>query len=736
VPSTPPADQVADAGTFTRGSPAERRPILQLLAPKSVAIVGASADQLRLGWRPVRFLLDAGYSGDIYPINPAYKVIAGLTCYPDFASLPRVPEALVVAVSADRAVEVVAQASRAGAKLAVILSSGFAESGEAGVSSQRLLEAAGEMRIIGPNIPGIANLVDGIPLGWSSYLYQQPWVAGPIGLVTASGGLASPMINRAFDRKIGFSYVLAVGNQVDVDFVEAMSALVEDESTHAVACILEAVSDGRLFERALRTAADACKPVLVLKVGESSLGAQLAESHTAAIVGDAQLYRALFRAHGVVTVPNPDDLFEYGYLFARYREFARNWRTSRRPTVGVLSVSGGGAELLADKASEYGVELSELSADTTALVQGFLGDHVAALNPLDMTGYVFQHPDALRAILRGYLADPGCDIVLLGAFMNTPHIMAVLVDEVIALSGVTSKPIVFFSASGEINREPHQKLASAGIPVFFRPDQTMRALGEFSRFVARAGGFAEREPVPAAALPAALEVGGHHLAADEHGRVTESEAKQFLRRCGLPVPSGAVVTDPADLASVTPLRYPLVVKSNLTSIRHKSELGLVRLGISDFEALTTSVRDIWSSLGGLAEGEHEPVSVLVEEQASGQYEAIVSVRVDDVLGPFVVVGPGGTLVELLGPGAMAMRPCPVDRAGALEMIAETPLAPLLAGQRGRDSADKGKLADLVARISQVGAALDRRLIELECNPVLVGPDGVIVVDALLTLSVL
>jgi acyl-CoA synthetase (NDP forming) len=707
-----------------------------LLAPKSIAIVGASAEEQRLGWRPVRFLLDAGYSGAIYPINPAYQTVGGLTCYPDFASLPEVPEALVVIVSAARAVEVVGEASRAGAKLAVVLSSGFEESGDAGVSSRSLLEAAGEMRIIGPNIPGIVNLIDRIPLGMSSYLYQEPWVAGHLGLVTASGGLASPMINRAFDRRIGFSYVLAVGNQVDVDFVEALSALIDDESTHAVACILEAVHDGRLFERVLRNAADAGKPVLILKVGESQLGARLAESHTASIVGDTQMYRSLFRAHGVVTVPNPDDLFEYGYLFARYREFASGWPTSRKPTVGILSVSGGGAELLADKASEYGVELSDLSEETFSLVQGFLGEQTASINPLDMTGYVFHHPEALRAILRGYLRDPRCDILLLGAFMNTPHIMAVLVDEVLALSGATSKPIVFFSASGELNRAQHEKLAAAGIPVFFRPDQTMRALGEFSRFAARVGNRAEHDRNPAPVTEAGARKFEDLLPrVDEHGRASEYEAKQFLQECGLPVPSAVVLTDPAELADAGALRYPLVVKSNLSSIRHKSELGLVRLGIADFDALTSQVREVLTSLGSEAGDTHdEPTSILVEEQAPHGYEAIVSVRVDDILGPFVVVGPGGTLVELLGSDAMTMRPCPVNRAEAREMIAATPLGALLAGQRGSEGADSTELADLVVRLSQIGAALDRRLTELECNPVIVTEDGVVVVDALLTLS--
>jgi acyl-CoA synthetase (NDP forming) len=570
----------------------------------------------------------------------------------------------------------------------------------------------------------------------SSYLYQQPWVAGHLGLVTASGGLASPMINRAFDRRIGFSYVLAVGNQVDVDFVEAFSALIDDDSTHAVACILEAVHDGRLFERALRNAADVSKPVLILKVGESQLGARLAESHTASIVGDTQMYRALFRAHGVVTVPNPDDLFEYGYLFARYREFASDWPTSRKPTVGILSVSGGGAELLADKASEYGVELSDLSEETFSLVQGFLGEQTAAINPLDMTGYVFHHPEALRAILRGYLGDPRCDILLLGAFMNTPHIMAVLVDEILALSGATRKPTVFFSASGELNRAQHEKLAAAGIPVFFRPDQTMRALGEFSRFAARVGNRAEHDQSLAPVTePCARKFEDLLPRVDEHGRASEYEAKRFLQQCGLPVPSGVVLTDPAEVADAGALRYPLVVKSNLASIRHKSDLGLVRLGIADFDGLTSEVREVLASLGSAAGDTHdEPASILVEEQAPRGYEAIVSVRVDDVLGPFVVVGPGGTLVELLGSDVMTMRPCPVNHAEAREMIATTPLGALLAGQRGSEGADSTQLADLVVRLSLIGAALDRRLAELECNPVIVTEDGVVVVDALLTLS--
>jgi acyl-CoA synthetase (NDP forming) len=268
--------------------------------------------------------------------------------------LPEVPDAIVVIIAADLALEAVRAAARMGVGLAAVLSSGFAEVGEGGISSAALLEAAGAMRIIGPNVPGIANLVDAIPLGMSSYLYQQPWVSGAIGLITQSGGVASPTVNRAFDRHVDFSYILTVGNQADVDVIESVEALTDDESTRVIACNIESVKDGPRFLAALRRAHDAGKPVLIQKLGRSALSAEMAVAHTASIVGDSAMYDAIFDSACVISVDEPDDLVEIGSLFTRYPP-------PKSANVAILSVSGGGAELLADKAEKHGVSLPRLT---------------------------------------------------------------------------------------------------------------------------------------------------------------------------------------------------------------------------------------------------------------------------------------------------------------------------------------------------------------------------------------
>jgi acyl-CoA synthetase (NDP forming) len=716
----------------TRPGELARIPLLELLRPKSVAVIGASSDTQRLGWRPIKFLLDSKFTGQIYPVNPAYESVGGLKCYGNLQDLPEVPDAIVVLVAADLAVEAVRTAAGMGVKLAVVLSSGFAEVGEQGISTAALLQAAGPMRLVGPNIPGIANLVDGIPLGMNSFLYQQPWVSGSIGLVTQSGGIASPMLNRAFDRHIGFSYILAVGNQVDVDVVESISALTDDSSTRVIACIMETVRDGQKFTAALGRARDLGKPVLVLKLGRSVRGAELAVSHTASIVGDSAMYDAIFDAENAIRVEEPDDLFELGSLFARYTP-------PKSVNAAVLSVSGGGAELLADMAEKHGVSLPNLSGETVKLVQSILGSYTASSNPLDMTGYVFHNPDALRAILRQYVADPSCDVVVVGAYMNTPHIMSILVDEVIAIAATAAKPIVVISGSGELNREPHDRLFRAGVPTFFRADLGLRAVGEFCRYGMRRHERAAWPDRPGEHGQSGEGKGGAAVplpvTASADGRLTEHQAKEFLRACGLAVPPGVAVGASAWGQRLDQLRFPLVAKANSAKIAHKSELGAVRLDIGDKADLSRVVTELVGIVAQIdPDADAQSDVVLVEEQVTPGHEAVVAVRADERLGVFLTVGAGGTEVELHRSDAFAMRPCPVDHVTAREMINATPLGQRLAGYRGRPGGDAEKLAAFMVDLSRIGAALGRHLVEIECNPVIVNDHEAVAADVVMTLA--
>jgi acyl-CoA synthetase (NDP forming) len=690
--------------------------LAQALRPRSVAVVGASENPERLGGRPLRFLEQMEFPGDVYPVNPRYEEIGGLRCYPSLEDLPAVPDAVVVVVPREPALAALKSASELGVPLAVVLSSGIGDEDLAAVVGPG-------MRLIGPNTSGVTNLRDRIPLAMSSFLFHPDPVVGHTAIVSQSGGLASPLVARAFDRGVGLSHILLAGNQFDVGVEEMIDFLVDDEGTRVILCVLEGSSDGPALRASLRRARLARKPVVVLKAGRSTLGARAAVSHTASLTGNDAAYQALFAAEGAISVDEPDDLLDLAVLFARYPAPASN-------RIAVLSVSGGGAVLLADRAADSGLELPDPGPAATAAVRDFLGEEATVLNPLDLTGKVMHSADGFRRLAEAYL-DDDFDLIVVGAFMNTMGMTERVVDDVIAMSAETEKPIVVIGNSGSINDAHYDRLRAAGVPFYQRAGIATRALGRFCRFGAAARARTdepEPEPEPEPAPAAAIPVPPH----DGDGMVAEADGKELLSGRGVPVPRSRLAAGPEEaLAAARELGYPVVVKSASTKIAHKSDIGAVRVGIGDDAALAAAAAAVSAAVREkLGEGDGYPV--LVEQQLPAGHEAIVGIQRDPQLGPLVTIGPGGALAELFR-GSHASRLAPLSRDDVTAMLAETPLGTLLAGYRGAPPADVEALTDVVIALADLALDLGDRLGELECNPVIVAPSGATAVDTLIKL---
>jgi acetate---CoA ligase (ADP-forming) len=334
--------------------------ITRLLKPRSVAVIGASADPSKTAGRPVSYLSKHGFGGAIYPVNPKAREIGGLKCYPDIASLPETPDVGIVLLGAERAHLAVRELAERGCAAAIVLASGYTETGEQGARrQQQLLEAAGAMRILGPNTIGLVNLTDNIVLSASGALEMDRFPAGAIGVVSQSGGILGSLLSRAAARGIGLSKLISTSNEVDLELADFIDALVDDEATKVIALYVEAVRHPEKFRAAALRAARAGKPVVAFKIGRSEAGAQAAVSHTGAMAGADRMYDALFRQVGVIRAQTFGDLLDIPAALATGRKLRGN-------RVAVLTSTGGAGTLVSDSLGVSSFDTPAPDADTAA----------------------------------------------------------------------------------------------------------------------------------------------------------------------------------------------------------------------------------------------------------------------------------------------------------------------------------------------------------------------------------
>jgi len=379
-------------------------PISRLLQPRSVAVIGASADAGKTAGRPVAYLRKHGFTGDIYPINPRAEHIDGLRCYPDVASLPAVPDVGIVLLGAERAHKAVSDLSARGTAAAIVLASGYTETGEEGARRQaQLREAAGSMRLLGPNTIGLVNLTDNIVLSASGALEMDHFPAGPVGVVSQSGGILGALLSRAAARGIGLSKLISTSNEVDLDLADFVDHLADDEATRVIALYVESVRHPERFRQAALKAARAGKPVVAFKIGRSEAGAQAAVSHTGALAGADRMYDALFKEVGVIRAQTFSDLLDIPVALS-------TGRVLRGPRVAILTSTGGAGTLVSDSYGVSGLETPPPDEATAAKLRALQTGEQAALdrNPIDVTLAGLQ-PELLRGAIRALLESPSYD---------------------------------------------------------------------------------------------------------------------------------------------------------------------------------------------------------------------------------------------------------------------------------------------------------------------------------------
>ncbi len=678
--------------------------IARLLKPRSVAIIGASADAAKTAGRPVAYLQKHGFTGDIFPVNPRVDNINGLKCYPDIASIPGTPDVGIVLLGAERAHNAVRDLSARGCAAAIVLASGYTETGEEGARrQQQLVEAAGSMRILGPNTIGLVNLSDNIVLSASGALEMDHFPVGGIGVVSQSGGILGSLLSRAAARGIGLSKLISTSNEVDLELADFIDHLADDEATKVIALYIETVRNPEKFRAAALKAARNGKPVVAFKIGRSEAGAKAAVSHTGAMAGADSMYDALFRQVGVIRAQTFNDLLDIPVALATGRKLRGN-------RVAILTSTGGAGTLVSDDLGMQGFETPPPDAATAEALRALqTGDHaVLDRNPIDVTLAGLQ-PDLLRGAINVLLKSPSYDalaIIVGSSSLAMPELMAGAIQDCLPNS---DKPVIAYVS-------PHAPevgalLTQRGVPAFAAAESCTAALGAMLKI--------GRWQAPAAPSQAIANV---VIDNQLSGSLDEAQAKQLFTRFGVPCARELEVTTPVQAqAAAQELGGRVVLKILSAEITHKSDVGGVAVNLTPDTVgarLEAMAKEVELKAGV------RPDRFLVQEMVGGGTEFILGVN-RDALGTAILLGMGGITAELFKDTSMRLLPSQggLTREDALGMAQELKTWPLLDGFRGRPKLDVEALVDTVVAFSQMAAQLGERLVEAEINPVFVLPQG-------------
>jgi acetyltransferase len=693
-----------------------------LFNPQSVALIGASNRPRSVGATVMQNLLAGGFAGPILPVNPKHKAVAGVLAYPDVASLPLTPDLAVICTPPRTVPGLIAELGVYGVRAAVVITAGLdQERDQEGQSLQEAtLAAAGAtgMRLLGPNCVGL--MVPGIGLN-ASFAHTQP-LPGNIAFVTQSGALATVVLDWAKADGIGFSSFVSLGNGVDVDFGDVLEYLGNDAATQAILLYIESIREAQKFMRAAQRAART-KPIIAVKAGRVSEGAQAAFSHTGALAGADDLFDAALRRAGILRVETIEDLFTAVATLAR-----------TRPLQGdrlVIFTNGGGPGVMATDALVLrGGRLATLAAETVQRLDSFLPANWSHGNPVDIIGDAL--PSRYVQTLQTLLDDPGADAVL---FIHSPS--AIVPSHEIALElaptiQAAGRNVLTCWLGRESTAAARHICAEAGIPTYDSPEDAVDAFLQMVHY-RRIQAQLTEEGLPAPPVDLAsntTQARSVIKAALDAGRdlLTEPEAKTVLAAYGIPVVTTRFARTPDECATLAAeLGGSLALKIVSPEITHKSDVGGVTLDLeTPAEVRAAAVTMQHRVQEARPDATITGFSVQTMVRRPHAHELIVGVTTDPIFGPVILFGQGGSAVEVIGDRAVALPPLNLNRAR--DLVARTRVARLLAGYRNHPPADMAAICTTLLRVAQMVGDLPE-LCELDINPLLADEQGVLALDA-------
>lgn len=728
----------------------DRSDLDPLLAPDSVAVVGASPDNWYSG-QLVDNLLEYGYDGDVYLVNPGRETAWGMSCYDDVAALPETVDLVVLSVPRAVTVDVLREAGERGVPAALVITAGFAEADAEGERLQaELVDVADryDVRVAGPNCIGLANVLEGTVLTSTCSREPEP---GSIGLASQSGALAfTTFFERAADEDVGFSHVVSTGNEAALSVTDVVEYLAARDAVDVVCAYVEGLDDPRRFVRAADDARRNGTPVLAVKVGQSPVAEDAIRSHTGSVTGSDDVWAGAFSQVGVERVPDIPDLLGRAKAHAAFDPPASD-------RVCIASTSGGMGSLLADMAAERDLDLPAVDGDTerALLDMDELLTFGALHNPADIRG---QGADVLPAIADVLFADDDFDAYVFA--IGLPAVGAdadAIADSLLAVADAATDPVLFLWTGrkepydpGSV--QPYERVRQR-TPLYYDPGRCMDAVASLVRAGEHADRLADRPSRAALERDVGGAVAAADASADEDAYVdvtdddgdfdaagvpsdvdlpsddvlSWTQAAALLDAFGIDVHPTVLATDASEAAAAAAdFGFPVVLKVDSPDVPHRTDADAVRVGLADESA----VRDAYETIVANAR-EYAPDAriegVLVQPHAADGVETLVGATRDDAFDPVVTVGSGGVAVELHED--VAVRLAPLSKEDARDAIAATTLDERLGGYRGDPPGDVDALADLIERVGRFVTAVDD-VAELDLNPVVVHEDGVAVVDAL------
>jgi len=690
--------------------------------PESVAIVGASRQKGKVGYEILSNMIEAGFKGKIFPVNPNADEIDGVKCFPDLQSIGQVPDLVIIVVPANAVPAVMQQCANAGVKSVIIITAGFREVSKEGKGlEEQVIQIARQagIRVIGPNCLGVIVPANNLNASFGGDLPA----AGAIGYLSQSGALLAAILDMANANGIGFSKLVSIGNKADVDELDIIKAFSSDSDTRVIAGYLESITDGNVFvSQAERISHD--KPILLMKSGGTQAGAKAASSHTGSLAGGEVAYESAFERAGVIRCESIKQQFDYAQCFA-------NQPLPAGPHVAVITNAGGPGIMAADAIERQGLTFAKLSDKTTKKLAAVLPPAANLYNPVDILGDALA--DRYESSLSVILDDSNVDTVLV---LLTPQAMtdATATAEVVVevAHQKPTKPILACFLGANKVKEGVRILREGKIPQYDSPESavaTIKVMADYVRWCSRPKRLVKLFPVNRRKVENIIE---RHLRQGIR-EIGETEAKEILEAYGFVTPKGSIATTADQAVNIAgQLGYPVVLKIWSPDILHKSDVGGVKLGLKTDQEVRDAF-DLMMYRIPQKRPDAKILGVLVQEMCRKGKEVILGMNRDPHFGPLMMFGMGGIMVEVLKDVSFNLAPLTAEEAG--QMLVSTKTYQMLKGVRGQEGVDIEKIAEGLQRLSQLVTEFPQ-IQQMDINPYIVGPEGTtpIAVDARMSVA--
>ena len=684
------------------------------LNPRSVAIIGASADPKKTSSRAQRFLVSHGYKGKIFPVNPNREEIFGLKCYPNLKSINEHIDHIFIAVDSNKIIEAIKDAISKKVRCATILSGGFTESGSEGNDLEKQvfkIAKKGDLRILGPNSIGLINISDNVILSANAMLELQDLKKGSLGVISHSGSLIGALLAHGHSRGIGFSKLVSVGNESDLSVGEIGKMLVNDPNTESIILFLETLRNSDEVAEMSRMAHAAGKQIICYKLGKSELSKELAKSHTGAIAGNDDAFNAFINYHGIARVEIFETLIEIPNLF-------KNKKRSESKRVGIVTTTGGGGAMVVESLSGSDIEIIDPGLSIKKIMQ----DNNIAFNNnklVDLT-IAGTKPEIVNEVISQMMKNENCDLVVMVVGSSAKFRPEQAVEPLLKWANYP-KPLAVYVAPDA--PEALNLLHQNNIACFRTPESCAESVKTFLN---------TKNPVKPIILKNDLSDISKKLEKNIFKNLSEDEALEIFKDIGIDIVDYKVSSNEKQAIEYSSqIGFPLAMKVLSSEIMHKTETGGVELNIKNLEEVKISFKKLSDVFQKLKINSSEK-KFIIQKMEKGIAEIILGYRVDELVGPIVVIGSGGILSEIYNDKSIRMAP--VDITEAKKMIKEVKSLVTITGYRGLPEVDINIIATAIVNISKF--ALVKEIKEAEINPVIVkkNNEGIIAVDGLITLN--